>query len=76
MWREAFGDFRIEVDEVIDAGEHVIVMAITLGTGDESGAPVSAPRFPHVWTVRGGRVVRMEMFMSKDEALEAAGLSE
>jgi hypothetical protein len=33
-------------------------------------------RFAQVWTLRDGQGVRMEMFASPDEALEATGLSE
>ena len=29
-----------------------------------------------LWTVQGGKIVRVKMFQTKDEALEAAGLSE
>jgi hypothetical protein len=30
----------------------------------------------HVWTLRDGKVVRWQMFLNGEEALEAAGLSE
>jgi hypothetical protein len=30
--------------------------------------------FFHVWTVRGGKIVRHEAFFDKSSALEAAGL--
>jgi ketosteroid isomerase-like protein len=32
--------------------------------------------FAMVWTLRGGKAVRMRMYTSPDEALEAAGLRE
>ena len=32
--------------------------------------------FGQVWTTRGGQGIRMQMYASPEEALEAAGLSE
>ena len=32
--------------------------------------------FAMVWTLRGGRAVRMDLYPTRDEALEALGLSE
>jgi uncharacterized protein len=76
MWRDEFEDFSIEIEEVIDAGEQVIVMAAVSGRGRGSGADVRSPTFPHVWTIRGGVAVRMEMLRTRADALEATGLTE
>jgi ketosteroid isomerase-like protein len=75
-WREVFPDFRVEIEEMIDFDEHVLVMARVGGQGRDSGAEVKSPSFPHVWTFREGKVVRLEMFPRKAVALEALGLSE
>jgi uncharacterized protein len=75
-WRAEFEDFTVEIEEVIDAGEQVIVMAAVSGTGRGSGAHVRSPTFPHVWTIQDGQTVRMEMLRTRAEALEAAGLPE
>jgi uncharacterized protein len=76
QWQAEFEDFTVEIEEVIETGEQVIVMAAVSGTGRGSGAQVRSPSFPHVWTIRDGQAVRMEMLQTKAEALEAAGLSE
>jgi ketosteroid isomerase-like protein len=76
LWREEFEDFTVEIEEVIDAGEQVIVMAAVSGRGRGSGAHVRSPTFPHVWTIRGGEAIRVEMFPTRASALEAVGLSE
>jgi uncharacterized protein len=73
MWRESFAEFRLEVIEAHDLDEHVVVIARIHGTGRDSGAPVTTPAFPQVWTAREGRIVRMEMFTSEDAAREAIG---
>ncbi len=45
-WRESFEEFRLEVEEAIDAGDRVVVMAAVRGAGKDSGADVSTPTFP------------------------------
>ena len=76
-WRAAFDDFRVELEEIIDAGDQVIVFAGVRGRGAGSGADVKSPSFPQVWTMGvDGRPMRVEMYPSRAEALEAVGLSE
>jgi ketosteroid isomerase-like protein len=43
--------------------------------GRTTGLELSEP-WAHLVTVRNGRVSRLEQFRNRDEALEAAGLSE
>ena len=73
MWRESFQEFRLEVMEVHDLDEQVVVIARIHGIGRDSGAPVTTPTFPQVWTWNGSEIVRMEMFTSEDSAAEAIG---
>jgi SnoaL-like polyketide cyclase. len=75
-WREVFPDFGVVIEVMIDFGEHVLVMARVGGQGRDSGAEVRSPSFPHVWTFREGKVIRLEMFPRKAVALQALGLSE
>jgi len=72
-WRDSFETFRLEIEDVHDLGEHVVVIARIHGTGRDSGAPVTTPSFPQVWTIAGDLVARMEMFTSSDAAAEAIG---
>ena len=73
MWKETFADFRIQIDEVFDLDDHVVVQASVRGVGRDSGAEVGTPSFPHVWTLRGDKVVRMQMFQTTAEAQAAIG---
>ena len=76
-WRAAFPDFRMEIEEIIEAAEKVIVIGGVHGRGAESGVDVQTPSFPQVWTFKDdGRPLRVEMYQSRAEALEAVGLSE
>jgi ketosteroid isomerase-like protein len=74
-WIGAFDDFGYEVEEVIDAGDSVIVALHQWGRGKGSGVMVE-DRLWVVWTVRRGKVVRYGRFSERGPALEAAGLSE
>jgi hypothetical protein len=44
--------------------------------GKGSGIEIDAPPYGWVFTFRGGRVMRVAMYLERREALEAAGLSE
>jgi len=73
--REAFGDFGWEPQEFLDQDDHVLVETRFFAAGRGSGAPVEAMVY-NVWTVRQGKAVRVRGFLSRERALEAAGLSE
>ncbi len=55
--------------------ERVVVMVRVHATGTGSGAPVEL-RNAHEFTIRDGVLVRFKVYGTRDEALEAAGLSE
>jgi ketosteroid isomerase-like protein len=78
VWRqvlEAFEDWTLEPEELIDQGDRLFSMTRTSGHGTVSGVPVSQTIFS-VYTFRRGLVVRQEDFGDRGEALQAAGLSE
>jgi hypothetical protein len=67
-----FESFQVEVDELIDAGEHVIFLGTLYFRGrDGIEATVSAKQ---VWTIRDGAGERLVMYQERQEALEAVGL--
>ena len=69
----SFGELKVEVDEWIDAGERVIAIVHTYWRGRRTGVPVDKLE-AHLWTVRDGLLVRLQIFPTRAEALEAAGL--
>ena len=71
--REAFDAYVTELSDIIDAGDRVVVRQIWHGAGHGPEANVEATS---VLTVRKGRVIGVEQFWDRAEALEAAGLSE
>ena len=74
-WTGTWEAYRVEIEELIDAGEHVVVIDRQSGRGKASGMPLQQS-FAAVYTVRNGRVIRIAWFTNRAQALEAAGLTE
>ena len=74
-WTESFASERIDAEEIIDGGDRVLVMVRHSGRGKASGIDIDQ-RFAMVWTLRDGRAIRMDMYLTRAEALEAMGLKE
>jgi ketosteroid isomerase-like protein len=74
-WLGTWDECSSEIDSIIDAGEQVVVLARERGRGRGSGVTVNEP-VGQLRTVRDQLVVRVEMYESHAQALEAAGLSE
>jgi uncharacterized protein len=75
QWLEAWDDYRVIPEEFFDAGDQVVVIYRAVGRGKGSGITTER-RNAHLWTVRGGKAVRLEIFAEPDDALRAAGLPE
>jgi ketosteroid isomerase-like protein len=74
-WEEGFETEHMEAHEILDAGDCVVVTVNHRGRGMRSGIEVDQT-FAMVWTIRDGRAVRMAVFPTRTEALEAVGVSE
>jgi ketosteroid isomerase-like protein len=74
MWHETFEEFNAEIEETIEEGDKVMAMVRMHGRHRSSGADIVTPSFPHVWTIRGEEVVRMEMLPNRAAGLAALGL--
>ena len=66
-------EYEVIPDEVLDAGEKVVALLVVRGQGTLSGAAVEVP-VAHVLTLRDGKVLRIEYFGDRAEALKAVGL--
>jgi uncharacterized protein len=74
-WVGAFDEWREEIAEMRDLGSRVLVLSVQYGRGKGSGVEVEAP-YALLYEVRGGKITRMTLFPTQQEALKAAGLSE
>jgi uncharacterized protein len=72
-WTEAFESYRIEVERVIEAGDRVVSVVHMTGTTRVGGVEIESPGAA-VWTVRNGRLARVEFHLDVDTAMRAAGL--
>ncbi len=73
---DAAQDYRVNVPEVTDLGDSQVLAVVRLAMkGKASAIDVNATIFSIV-TVEGGLIIRMDEFLERAEALEAAGLSE
>jgi ketosteroid isomerase-like protein len=74
-WDEGFESEHMAAQEVFDAGDRVVVVVHHRGRGMISGIEVEQT-FAMLWTLRDGRAVRMAIYRTREEALEAAGLEQ
>jgi len=74
-WLDMFDDLRAEPVELIDAGEdRVIAVTRISGRAKLSGVETELT-YAAVYTIRDGKIARGREYWTKDQALEAAGLS-
>jgi len=72
-WRESFDDFRAEISECIEAGDHVVCVTRWTGRGKASDAAVDVSQVD-VYELWDGKIVRATLaYPDKATALEATG---
>ena len=74
-WLDTFDDLRIEPVELIDTGEDVIAGTRISGRAKLSGVETDLT-YAVLYTIRDGKIARGREYWTKEQALEAAGLSE
>jgi ketosteroid isomerase-like protein len=71
-----FADLRIEAERIIDLGDdRVLVLTRQTGHGKLSGVPFDH-QLGDLMTFKAGKIVAMDAYWHRAEALEAAGLTE
>jgi ketosteroid isomerase-like protein len=69
-------DFRVEIEEIRELPDDRVFVAVRdSGRGKGSGVEVEMLVF-QLWTLSEGKVVQLQSLPSREQALEAAGLSE
>jgi ketosteroid isomerase-like protein len=68
---------RVEVQDIneLDSPDRLLVSTHVAAIGAGSGVPIEFDRYD-LMTMRDGKVHRVQIFLNRKEALEAAGLSE
>jgi ketosteroid isomerase-like protein len=70
---EPWEHITMEAEELLSAGDSVLASIVQRATGEASGAATEI-RYLQLWTFRGDKVIRLENFRERDQALQAAGL--
>ena len=75
-WIDMFDRFRMDLVEVIDAGGDTVFTAERFGgCAPLSGVEADSPNWT-VFTIRDGKIASGHEYATREQALEAAGLSE
>jgi ketosteroid isomerase-like protein len=74
-WGAAWAEWSIEPEEFLDAGDSVVVFFRMRTKGRGSGVEVER-QDAIVFKLRNGRIVRVDYYNDRKQALEAAGLTE
>ena len=73
--RDVFPDLLFQPYEFAGSAERVLVSIRWRGSGVGSGAPGEVDLF-HLWAFEGRTAVRVQAYLNREQALEAAGLPE
>jgi uncharacterized protein len=69
-WLSGWDYWRAEAEEYLEIGDHVVVLASYHGRGKGSGVEIHQ-HGAHVFELRDGKVVRLEIFATREKAIES-----
>jgi ketosteroid isomerase-like protein len=69
-WLSEWDYWRAEAEEYLELGDYVIVLATYHGKGRGSGIEIEQEG-AHVWRLRGDKVIRLEIFASRERAIQS-----
>ena len=74
-WLEPWESYRTEIEDVIDAGDDVVVLVRDYGRRPGMTAEISI-RAAAIWTVRDGKIAQAIFSTDRAEALASVGLTD
>jgi uncharacterized protein len=75
QWEETFDAARTEIEELIEAGDQVVAVLRGVGRMKDSDAEIDI-RYAAVISIRDGKIAGGREYATREQALEAAGLSD
>jgi ketosteroid isomerase-like protein len=69
-WLSGWEHWRAEAEDYLEMGDYVVVLAAYHGRGKGSGVEISQEG-AHVFKLRDDKVVRLEIFASRERAIES-----
>jgi ketosteroid isomerase-like protein len=79
MWRDwlsAWESFRLDVEDLLSLVDSRVLALVVVHARPKAGGIEMSLRAAAIWTLIDGQVSRIQLFLDRDEALEAAGLRE
>jgi len=73
-WLSPWEHWTCEAEDYVVNGPHVVALCVYRGRGKGSGVEVET-KGAHLWTLRHGKCIRLEVFADRRKALAAAGLT-
>ncbi|HST32655.1 MAG TPA: nuclear transport factor 2 family protein [Solirubrobacteraceae bacterium] len=74
-WLDAWAEHHIEVEDIIDAGDDLVVVMHLVGRGKGSGIEIDVRLYPHI-RLKDGKAVYVFEYEDRAAALKAVGLAE
>lgn len=72
-WLRSWHWYRIELEELVDAGEKIVALTRHLGRAHGANSDVVSSR-ADVWTMRNGKAIAFHGYDDREEALQAVGV--
>jgi uncharacterized protein len=69
-WLSPWEHWSVQVDDYLELGDHVVVLATYHGRGKGSGVEIYQEG-AHVFELRDGKVVRLEIFANREKAIDS-----
>jgi ketosteroid isomerase-like protein len=74
-WLTPWETYRDELEDTLDLGDQVVLLGCHRGTRERTGPEVPAA-FAAIYSLRDGKVFRIQYYADRAEALKAVGLAE
>ena len=77
-WASVFGEFRVEAEEIVEVGDQVVAVERQDARGLKGSESEGTVGYTIACLIsfKDGRISRVKEYATREEALEAAGLSE
>ncbi|HTU80192.1 MAG TPA: nuclear transport factor 2 family protein [Solirubrobacteraceae bacterium] len=72
-WLAPWASYRTEIEKAIDLGDRVLLLIHDYGRREGSAAEVRG-NVAAMWTLRAGKIVRVDFYADRSEAFRDAGL--
>jgi ketosteroid isomerase-like protein len=73
-WLGPFETYSADLEGIHEAGENIVTLVRQRGRTRTGGVEVEEPAAA-VWTIRGGKLARVEFHLEREAAMKAAGIA-